>query len=329
MTLRLKSPYIWMGGKRRVCDDVWERFGKVPNYVEPFFGSGAMLLGRPGGAQGIETANDLNAYLSNFWRAVQNDPDAVASAAADPVSELDLHARGDALFYKGFRLGGKTGRLILPDEFCERVREDVEFYDARAAGWWVWGQSSWIGDNWGRVECRALPHLGDAGMGVNRQLPHLGDAGMGVTDTTRKAAIVAYMRQLAERFSRVRVCCGDWRRVLGPSPTVKLGITAVFLDPPYAVEDRADVYGSEDSATVAHDVRAWCLENGNNPALRIALCGYDEHDAEMPDTWERFAWKAAGGYASQGDGSNQNGARESIHFSPACNRQRSLFDQEP
>ena len=41
----LKAPFPWFGGKSRVADIVWDRFGDVANYVEPFFGSGAVLLG--------------------------------------------------------------------------------------------------------------------------------------------------------------------------------------------------------------------------------------------------------------------------------------------
>ena len=40
-----KAPFPWFGGKSRVAHIVWDRFGNVPNYVEPFFGSGAVLLG--------------------------------------------------------------------------------------------------------------------------------------------------------------------------------------------------------------------------------------------------------------------------------------------
>jgi hypothetical protein len=66
----LKAPFPWFGGKSRVADIVWDRFGDVPNYVEPFFGSGAVLLGRPH-AQGTETVNDLDCMLANFWRALR------------------------------------------------------------------------------------------------------------------------------------------------------------------------------------------------------------------------------------------------------------------
>ena len=88
----MKSPFPWFGGKSRVAVDVWARFGDVPNYVEPFAGSLAVLLGRPH-APKIETVNDLDGYVANFWRAMTKDPEAVAHHADNPVNECDLHAR--------------------------------------------------------------------------------------------------------------------------------------------------------------------------------------------------------------------------------------------
>jgi DNA adenine methylase len=41
---QLEAPFPWFGGKRKVASLVWARFGEVVNYVEPFFGSGAVLL---------------------------------------------------------------------------------------------------------------------------------------------------------------------------------------------------------------------------------------------------------------------------------------------
>lgn len=90
--MTLRAPFPWFGGKRRVAHHVWDRLGNVRNYIEPFFGSGAVLLGRPG-EPGIETVNDADAYLANFWRAISGDPDGVARYADWPVNEADLHAR--------------------------------------------------------------------------------------------------------------------------------------------------------------------------------------------------------------------------------------------
>jgi DNA adenine methylase len=65
VTTTLKSPYSYFGGKSRVAELIWKRFGDTPNYVEPFFGSGAVLLGRPHPPK-TETVNDLNAFICNF-----------------------------------------------------------------------------------------------------------------------------------------------------------------------------------------------------------------------------------------------------------------------
>ena len=70
---RLRAPFPWFGGKSRVAHLVWERFGPVDTYNEPFFGSGAVLLGRPHPPR-VETVNDLDCMIANFWRALQHDP---------------------------------------------------------------------------------------------------------------------------------------------------------------------------------------------------------------------------------------------------------------
>jgi site-specific DNA-adenine methylase len=337
----LRAPFPWFGGKSKVSELVWERFGDVANYVEPFFGSGAVLLNRPS-EPGIETVNDLDCMVANFWRALQHDPDAVADAADWPVNEADQHARH--LW------------LCSQEGFREQMKVDPEFYDAKIAGWWVWGQCIWIGSGWcsvqlphlgnagtgvhrklphlgdGRGVNRQLPHLGDAGTGVHRKLPHLGDAGTGgeecLSDRTlgTREFLFQYMNGLADRLRRVRVCCGDWSRVCGPTPTVKLGLTGVFLDPPY-MDGRTDALYSSDSLTVANDVREWAIAQGDDPRIRIALCGYEgEHD--MPGSWDCVEWKARGGYGSQGENrARENSSKERVYFSPHCLRpaQERLF----
>ena len=300
----MRAPFPWFGGKSRCADVVWRAFGDAPNYVEPFAGSLAVLLARPHAAK-TETVNDLDCYLANFWRATQADPEAVARWADAPVNEADLHARH--LW------------LIQQAGFRERMKTEPEYFDAKIAGWWVWGLCLWIGTgwcNWQRGEGRAsqqLPHLGDAGMGVHRKLPHLGDAGMGSLQETFAA--------LSERLRRVRVACGDWSRVLGDSVTWRHGVTGVLLDPPY--DDGAVDYAA--GGRISQEVSAWAREAGKRKDMRIALCGYDG-DHEMPG-WSCHEWKAHGGYGSQRE-DNENARRERIWFSPHClahERQTRLF----
>src|SRR5690348_15182552 len=62
---QVKAPFPWFGGKSTVADLVWDRFGNVQNYVEPFFGSGAVLLNRAH-PPGTETVNDLDCMVANF-----------------------------------------------------------------------------------------------------------------------------------------------------------------------------------------------------------------------------------------------------------------------
>jgi len=96
MNKKLKAPFPYFGGKSRVASMVWERFGDTKNYVEPFCGSCAVLLGRPAWPEGevrYETVNDKDCMIANFWRAVKYAPDAVAEHADWPVNEADLHAR--------------------------------------------------------------------------------------------------------------------------------------------------------------------------------------------------------------------------------------------
>jgi hypothetical protein len=300
----LKAPFPWFGGKSRVASVVWERFGDVANYVEPFAGSLAVLLGRPHPAR-TETVNDLDCYVANFWRALQAEPDEVARWADWPVNEADLHARHRWL----------VGRA----EFRERMKTEPDFYDVKVAGWWVWGLCAWIGHGW----CRADRKL-------SRQLPHLGNPGMGVHAPSR--GLFKETQALAERLRRVRIVCGDWVRVMGPSPTFRLALTGVFLDPPYSERaGRADVYARED-LQVADRARAWCLDEIRDtvdgfegprylhPNLRIAFCGY-EGEHVFPDDWDCVAWKASAGYGSQRrNGKNTNPARERIWFSPGCLR---------
>ena len=130
---QLKAPFPYFGGKSRIAADVWERFGTVDNYVEPFFGSGAVLLQCPAPGH-TETVNDADGLLANFWRALQAAPDEVAAYADYPVSELDLHAR--------------HRWLVRQRADVERLLADPAWYDAQIAGWWVWGISQWIGSGW-------------------------------------------------------------------------------------------------------------------------------------------------------------------------------------
>ena len=299
---RLKAPFPYFGGKSRAVDAVWGAFGEVDCYVEPFAGSAAMLLAAPEGKR-IETINDFDGFVANFWRAIANDPDAVAHAADWPVNEVDLVARHSWLVRQ---------RVDLTD----KLHADPDWYDARIAGWWVWGACNWIGGGWCSGNgpwvhdgTRIVRKDGNAGQGINRQLPE--------DSTPRGEFIRAWMRELHQRLRDVRVTCGDWQRVVKDSVTVRHGLTAVFLDPPYA-KGNMDYSAGGMGLGIADAVRDWCADNGHNPQLRIVLCGHaGEHDALLQHGWHMRTWKAGGGYAASAE-AVANRKSETLWCSPHC-----------
>lgn len=280
----LTAPFTYFGGKRRVAAEVWTRFGDVGLYIEPFFGSGAVLLGRPTDGK-TELVNDIYGHIVNFWRSVRNNPDLVARETFRIPAETELLAAHDLL---------KAER----EPIAAKLRDDINWYDARIAGIWCFGQCVWFG----------------AGLGTdsnaNAKIPNLG----GVTAGRSLEEITDRMRKLSARLWKVVIHCGDWKRCLSDAVLSGGNKTGIFLDPPYAA-DRAKCY-AVDSFDVSHDVRAWAVEHGQDPRLRIAICGY-EGEHQLPG-WDCWKWKAAGGMGAARNPDYKNDEMERIWFSPHC-----------
>jgi len=142
----LKAPFPYFGGKSSVAPVVWAALGQPKHYIEPFFGSGAVLLNRPDYNPGkhMETVCDKDGHLANVWRALQLDPDAVAKVCDYPVNHADLMARRRVM-------------IANRDRLLENLVKDDEWYDAKLAGYWVWAASCWIGS--GLTRPNAIPDI--------------------------------------------------------------------------------------------------------------------------------------------------------------------------
>ena len=127
--------------------------------------------------------------------------------------------------------------------------------------------------------------------------------------------IYKWFRELSERLRYVRVVCGDWTRVCGGDWQDNLGTVGIFFDPPYGIKDRDTKIYHHDSTEIAKDVMAWCIERGKKPSYRIVLAGYDEYEELKNHGWNKYRWKAQGGYSNLG-GLNENRKRETLWFSP-------------
>ena len=299
---KLKAPFPYFGGKSRVAHIVWDVLGDVAHYIEPFFGSGAVLLARPNynPKRHTETVNDKDGFIANVWRAIAFAPDEVAKYCDWPVNHADLAARRKRL-------------IENEDRLLENLIADEEWFDAKLAGYWIWAASCWIGRGLTRGNTDTIcqrPHLANAGIGVHGKSQNVHDT----------------MASLSSRLRRVRVTCGDWIMVCGGNWQDRFGTVGIFFDPPYGVIDRDQELYHCESNTVASDVLDWCKERGSRSTHRIVIAGYEEYQ-ELVDEygWTFKQWKTGGGYSNIVGKPNDNSYRELFYFSPHCNRQDDLF----
>jgi DNA adenine methylase len=335
-TVPLSAPFPWFGGKSRVAAEVWRRFGNPDTYVEPFGGSLAVLLARPvehAWWQKRETVGDFSGHVVNFYRAVSAAPEKVAEAANWPITEADLTARHLYL-------------VRYENTLAEKLAADPLYFDAQAAGWWIWGISAWVGGDWMTGKGPWKP--GDPnGPGVYRKLPMLSGnhGGKGIHKPIRLetedgqvpavgeeyfAHMLTQFSSLADRLRRVRIACGDWSRLTKSAADPGKGkVAAIFLDPPYDLTlRRSDLYGASDTNEVGalqqvHEAaRDWAIATGADPLRRIAYCSYStpEEDAMFEAAgWSAYRWSAQGGYGLQSDNqARENRDLEIIWFSPGC-----------
>ena len=301
---------------------IWEALGQPRHYIEPFFGSGAVLLNRPDYDQSthVETVNDKDGNIANVWRSIQFSPDETARWCDWPVNHADLNARRKEIIRNENRL-------------LEGLVSDPKWHDPVIAGYWIWAASCWIGSGLtrpdampriadGGIGVHAIgkrPHLSDGGQGVHAigQRPHLSDGGTGVHATSNNK-IHLWFRQLSERLRRVRVVCGDWQRVCGGNWQDNIGLVGMFFDPPYGIENRDTSIYHHDSTSIALEVMAWVKDRGGLPSYRIVLAGYEEYKELLSFGWRSVRWKANGGYSNNGKEKNENRHRETLYFSPHC-----------
>jgi DNA adenine methylase len=308
----LKSPFPYFGGKSRVAGIVWNALGQPKHYIEPFFGSGAVLLLRPDydPTAHVETVNDKDGFIANVWRALQSAPDEVAKWCDWPVNHADLSARKKTLI-------ANEGRLL------ENLIADEKWCDPVMAGYWIWAACCWIGS--GLTSIGQRPHICGTGVGVTSigQIPRICGTGVGVQEPYN-TNIYSWFRELSERLRNVRVVCGDWNRVCGGNWQDNMGVCGMFFDPPYSVSDRDQKVYHHDSITVAQDVNKWVAERGANPKYRIVLAGYfEEHENLLAMGWTHKRWKTGGGYSNVSTSAEQtqgqkNRFKEALFFSPHC-----------
>ena len=326
-----RAPFPYFGGKTHCSGLIWSALGDCKVYVEPFAGSLGCLLQRPHwpfeDSKRLEIVNDLDGMIANFWRAMRDDPDLVASHCDHIITQQDLQARHYWLVTEG---RARVARII----------GDPDAYDAKVAGWWAWGLSAWFGSGfcsgdgpwcWDGSEWvnrkadggvrNTRPHVGDFGQGVHAQRPNVGNFGQGVhaqrphvSDFGQGEHLLPWFRWLSARLRGVRVLAVDYEKCLRDSICKpRLGSVGVFLDPPYAdtAKRDANLY-THDSLSIAHDVMQHAIRIADLGA-RVVVAGLDtEH--EIPDGWAVHPWRFKPGQGNTATGYG----REVLIMSPTC-----------
>jgi hypothetical protein len=347
------------GGKSRAAPLVWQRLGKVVNYIEPFCRSAAVLFACPEAQRPrVETINDIDAHISNLLRAIKYHPEKTAEAADWQVNEVDMHARHKHL-------------LARIPEMRAALDADPKWCDPELAGWYIWGASAWIGSGWCEEgsSTTQLPALGGGGAsnaGLNAfgvrapstRLPDLAGgtqwgtdepnarAGRGVHSATARGPSqqlpdlsgarpdggqvghgvhnATNRTRLYDLFAALSARLRHVRVACGDwaricTPAVTYKHGLTGVFLDPPYPGYEHVYGSGE---VWPAVVAWAVENGKRDDMRIAVCGYEGTAPELLAAgWEEVAWKSRGGYANQReDGENKNQRRERIWFSKACLR---------
>lgn len=257
MITNLKAPFPYFGGKSTIANIVWAALGQPKHYIEPFFGSGAVLLARPdyNPAKHMETICDKDGFVANVWRALQQDPDAVARYCDWPVNHADLNAR--------------RKYLLANAELLKNLTDDPEWHDVRMAGYWIWAASCWIGS--GLTRPNAMPDTTNP-KGVHKdsvtgKRPHLGNDREGI----HHLAVAGGRPQVALQGGIHALCqipeLRDGKSIINPIPLLnhEAGVC------------RRPCYG----ASGAHGVHKITLTNEPDPEL-------DVRDPYTPGLWDWF-----------------------------------------
>lgn len=100
----MKPPFSYYGGKVGMARHIVAVMPEHRVYIEPFFGSGAVLFSKPPSPH--EIVNDINDVLVTFWRVLRERPEDLAA-----VCDMSPHARTEYETCAELRLDATGERL--------------------------------------------------------------------------------------------------------------------------------------------------------------------------------------------------------------------------
>ena len=110
----MKTPVSWVGNKTAILHILYALFPlKYERYIEPFGGSGAVLLGKPVPDK-FKVYNDYNRNLITLFRCMRDRPVSVIRE----LGFLNLQSRDDFVFLKRFFQHEEFTDEFLSEEYC-------------------------------------------------------------------------------------------------------------------------------------------------------------------------------------------------------------------
>lgn len=139
----MKAILRYPGSKWRISEWIISHFPDHKSYLEPFFGSGAVLFNKP--ASPIETINDLNGDVINLFKVIRDSPDELARLIyATP------HCRDE---YENAWEGHPENELEKARQFLIKSLQSFGFRCCKKSGWKM--------DIIGRERAYAVQHWND------------------------------------------------------------------------------------------------------------------------------------------------------------------------
>lgn len=125
----MARPFIpWVGGKEKLAPYIRQVFPpKVKVYVEPFGGSGSILLGLPPDPSRLDIYNDLDKELSNLFLCAKEKPNTLLRE----LKFLPIHSRIVFELYKQFVAHEDTYRQNVLEELA--LLEDRTYFTEEQA----------------------------------------------------------------------------------------------------------------------------------------------------------------------------------------------------
>lgn len=304
MSKPIRTPVIWFGCKRRQAPYIWQLLGKVDGYVEPFAGSCAVMLANTNIPR-KEVINDIDAFVTNFWRSVQHDHEMVLRSASKISNDLDNVAK-------------KKYLVERYADLKEKCSEDFAYFDAQLAGFWLFCNANSLNPSIAKDNVNTRLFISPSGSGRGFQMTR--------TSLDPYESFEEWMHVLCVRFQRVAVLCRDWRDVKGSDYITYFNygagkaITGIYLDPPYTKESRVGAVYAQEDFDVAADCREWAYDRGDDPALRIVLSGYQTEFDSLPAGWRMYDVPRKAGHENFGKTKDKDRARpvEVLVASPHC-----------